>query len=468
MIKIGPVLLENVELLERERGIPRDLILSSLKDAMLAAYKRYADLKSLECIVCRLIEKTGEIGIYEQRKVVEEIAEPLVVETPEGEGDEDQPSAPDATAEGDAATDADVQGDEEVPPEPRDPFTLPEHQILLKEARKLQPDIQMGEILEIDVTPEDFGRLAATAAKQVITQRIRDAEKHLVAQEFEERRHTVTTGIIQRIEGQNVVVSIGKTETILPKSEQIPGENYRVGNKIRVFVQEIREIYRVPQIVVSQRHPNLVREVFELEVPEIEDGVVEIRSIARETGLRTKVAVWSNDANVDPQGACIGKRGSRIQAIVNELKNEKIDIIRWSDNPIEFISNALAPAKILNVYYKLETNQALVIVPDDQLSLAIGREGVNVRLASRLTGVRLDIKSYSQAQRFFEENSGESHPVLSGGAVPHGEEVPAPQPDADEDTVPEPKVAITPDGLVVSEEEAELMAPSQELSADPS
>ncbi|MFM7468580.1 MAG: transcription termination factor NusA [Vampirovibrionales bacterium] len=392
-IRIGATLMENVEILERERGISKELILSSLKDAMLAAYKRYAELKSLECIVCQLNEKSGEIAIVEQRKVVEALTEELpVVEVSELSTEEPMLEATHAE---EVAVEA---------PQPVDPFSKAKHQIVLKEARRLQPDIQVGEILEIDQTPEEFGRLAAGAAKQVITQRIRDAERALIAQEFEERRHTVGTGIIQRIEGQNVIISIGKTETILPKNEQVPGEAYRVGNKIRVFILEIREIYRgVPQIVVTQKHPFLVREVFELEVPEIEDGVVEIRSIAREAGLRTKVAVWSNDPNVDPQGACIGKRGSRIQAIVNELKNEKIDIIRWSQDPIEFIHHALAPAKILNVQFNPDTNQALVVVPDEQLSLAIGREGVNVRLASRLTGVKLDIKSLSQAQKLLSQ-----------------------------------------------------------------
>jgi N utilization substance protein A len=422
-IRIGSTLMENVEILERERGISKELILSSLKDAMLAAYKRYAELKSLECIVCQLNEKSGEIAIVEQRKVVEALTEEIPVTVSTTEDLEDA-----VTTEAEATTPAEAStATEEVvvyeAPQPVDPFTKAKHQIVLKEARRLQPDIQVGEILEIDQTPEEFGRLAAGAAKQVITQRIRDAERALIAQEFEERRHTVSTGIIQRIEGQNVIISIGKTETILPKNEQVAGEAYRVGNKIRVFILEIREIYRgVPQIVVTQKHPFLVREVFELEVPEIEDGVVEIRSIAREAGLRTKVAVWSNDPNVDPQGACIGKRGSRIQAIVNELKNEKIDIIRWSQDPIEFIHHALAPAKILNVQFNPETNQALVVVPDEQLSLAIGREGVNVRLASRLTGVKLDIKSLSQAQKILSQaQANEPHYATHHASEDHSD-----------------------------------------------
>lgn len=353
MIKVGPELIENVEQLERERGIPKDFILSSLKEAMLAAYKRYGHRADMEGFECKLIEKTGEIGIYQIKTIVDEV-------DPENEA----------------------------------------HEMSLAEARRLKADVEVGDVLEMDVTPEEFGRIAAQSAKQVITQRIREAEKMLIQKEFEDKRDSVTTGIVQRIEGRNVIVNIGKSEAILPPREQIPGEYYRVGNKLRVYVADIRDSGRVPQIVVSQAHAAMVREVFELEVPEIEDGLVDIKNIAREAGYRTKVAVSSNDPDVDPQGACIGTRGSRIQAIVNELKNEKIDIIRWSPNPVEYIINALAPAKIVNV--EIDENatppHALVIVPDDQLSLAIGREGQNVRLAAKLTNFKLDIKSLSQVQ----------------------------------------------------------------------
>jgi N utilization substance protein A len=359
MIKVGPALMEHAEQLERERGIPRDVVISSLKEAMLAAYKRYAKLESLEGYECRLNEKSGEIGIYELKKVVEDFSDP----------------------------EYDEEG-EEIPVEP---------EMLLKDARKIKPDAEIGDTLEIEVTPDEFGRIAAQSAKQVITQRIREAEKKLVQKEFEEKRGMVTTAIVQRIEGRNVIVNIGKSEAVLPPREQLPSEYYRVGNKLRVYVLDLRDQGRVPQIIVSQAHPAMVKEVFELEVPEIEDGLVEIKSIAREAGYRTKVAVVSHDPDVDAQGACIGTRGSRIQAIVNELKNEKIDIIRWSDNPVEFIINALAPAKIIRVFL-VAPGRALVVVPDDQLSLAIGREGQNVRLAAKLTGFKLDIKNISQIE----------------------------------------------------------------------
>jgi N utilization substance protein A len=367
MIKVGPALMEHAEQLERERGIPRDVVISSLKEAMLAAYKRYAKLESLQGYECRLNEKSGEIGIYELRHVVEKLTDPADVELDE-EG-------------------------KEIPIEP---------EILLKDARKIKPDVEVGDILELEVTPDEFGRIAAQSAKQVITQRIREAEKKLVQKEFEEKRGMVTTAIVQRIEGRNVIVNIGKSEAILPPREQLPSEYYRVGNKLRVYVLDLKDSGRVPQIIVSQAHPAMVKEVFELEVPEIEDGLVEIKSIAREAGYRTKVAVVSHDPDVDAQGACIGTRGSRIQAVVNELKNEKIDIIRWSPDPVEFIINALAPAKIVKVLLMMDDprqTRALVIVPDDQLSLAIGREGQNVRLAAKLTGFKLDIKSISQVER---------------------------------------------------------------------
>jgi transcription termination/antitermination protein NusA len=355
MIKIGAALLENAELLERERGIPKDVVMDALKEAMLAAYKRFAQLPELQNVECRLLERTGDICIIHHQRVVEDFE--------------------------DEAEDVDSQ-------------------VLLKDARKIKADVELGDVLEVDVTPQEFGRIAAQAAKQVIMQRIREAEKYLVMREFEEKRGNVMTAIVQRVEGRNVIVSLGKSEAVLPPREQLPGEYYRVGAKLRVYVADIRDnMGRVPQIVVSQAHPAMVREIFELEVPEIEDGLVEIKHIAREGGFRTKVAVSSNDPSVDPQGACIGNRGSRIQAIVNELRNEKIDIIRWSDDLKEFIINALAPAKIMRVELDEENRRALVVVPDDQLSLAIGREGQNVRLASRLTECRLDIKSISALQQ---------------------------------------------------------------------
>ncbi len=426
--------MEHAEQLERERGIPRDVVISSLKEAMLAAYKRYAKLENMTGYECRLNEKSGEIGIYELRRVVTELT-----------ALEDVP--------------LDDEG-EEIPLEP---------EITLKEARKIKPDAELQDILELEVTPDEFGRIAAQAAKQVIMQRIREAEKKLVQKEFEDKRGSVTTAIVQRIEGRNVVVNIGKSEAILPPKEQLPSEYYRVGNKLRVYVLDLRDSGRVPQIIVSQAHPAMVKEVFELEVPEIEDGLVEIKSIAREAGFRTKVAVTSHDQDVDAQGACIGTRGSRIQAIVNELRNEKIDIIRWSENPLEFIINALAPAKIVKVLI-MGPGRGLVIVPDDQLSLAIGREGQNVRLAAKLTGFKLDIKSIMQVENegglaYFEDLSMPPMPI----APPEGTEEGDVDPEALADgEVPEGAEAVESETFTPEElsEAAEVDAETLNVEAE--
>lgn len=355
MIKIGAQLQETAEQLEREKGIPRNVFMESIKEAMMAAYRRYAhiiDPDELNLYEVRLVEKTGEIGIFKNKHIVDSV-------------------------------------------------TNPDEEISMHDALEIDTTVKEGEHIFVDITPDDFGRIAAQSAKQVMMQRIREAEKSLIYQEFEERKGMVVPAIVQRIEGRNVIVSIGRIEAIMPAREQVPGEYYRVGNKLRVYVSDLRDNGRVPQIIVSQAHPEMVREIFELEVPEIEDGLIELKNISREAGFRTKVAVHSSSPDVDPQGACIGARGSRIQAIVNELKNEKIDIIRWSEDPVVFITNALAPAKIMSVEIINDdpSNQvARVVVPDDQLSLAIGREGQNVRLAAKLTGWKLDIKSFSQIQ----------------------------------------------------------------------
>ena len=285
----------------------------------------------------------------------------------------------------------------------------PDMEISLKDAQEIDDEVEVDDEVKIEVTPEQFGRIAAQSAKQVITQRIRDAERNNILNEFLEKKGTLTTGIIQRVENRNVIVNIGKTDAIMPQREQIPREYYKPGNRIRVFVLNVKETNRLPQVIVSHAHPEIVRELFELEVPEIEDGIVEIKSISREAGFRTKIAVWSNDPEVDSVGACIGPRGSRIQTIVGELKNEKIDIVRWSEDPVEYIVNAISPARVVSVDIITdgeEQKDALVVVPDDQLSLAIGREGQNVRLAHRLTGWKIDIKSVSQMEAEEGANAG--------------------------------------------------------------
>ncbi len=357
MIKVTG-LYEACEELERERGISKDDIIEALKDSMVAAYKRHLRIKEATNIEAILVEETSEIGIFRTKVVVNEISDP----------------------------------DTEIP---------------LDEAKEIDDEVEVDDEVKIEVTPEQFGRIAAQTAKQVLTQRIRDAERNNILNEFLEKKGTLTTGIIQRVEGRNVIVNIGKTDAIMPQREQIPGEYYKVGNRIRVFVLNVKETSRLPQVIVSHAHAEIVRELFELEVPEIEDGIVEIKSIAREAGYRTKLAVWSNDEEVDSVGACIGPRGSRIQTIVGELKNEKIDIVRWSPDPVEYIVNAIAPARVVSVDIMADdedAHEAMVVVPDDQLSLAIGRDGQNVRLAHKLTHWKIDIKSVSQMEQAEAEN----------------------------------------------------------------
>ncbi len=357
MIKIGTALFEAAEQLEREKGISKDVLVSSLCDALVAAYKKHIKDKDAQNVEAILDDTTGEIGVFRTKVVVEEVE------------DEDT-------------------------------------QISLEDAKEIDEEVELDDEVKIEVTPENFGRIAAQSAKQVITQRIREAERKLVLDEFMSKKGTLITGIIQRRDDRNVIVNIGKTDAVMPSREQIPGEYYKPGNRIRVFVLDVKETSRLPQVIVSQAHPEIVRELFELEVPEIEDGIVEIKSISREAGFRTKLAVWSNDPSVDSVGACIGPRGSRIQTIVGELKNEKIDIVRYSEDPVEYIVNALSPARIISVDILADDEnrkEVFVIVPDDQLSLAIGREGQNVRLAHRLTGWKIDIKSESQARAMEDE-----------------------------------------------------------------
>lgn len=263
----------------------------------------------------------------------------------------------------------------------------------LVEARSFDPTAKIGDILSIEVTPRKFGRIAAQTAKQVVMQRIREAERNIIYEEFSGRETDIVTGVIQRFDKKNVIIDLGKTEVVLPVNEQIPSETYNQGNRIKVYILEVKKTTKGPQITVSRSHPGLVKRLFELEVPEIYEGLVEIKGIAREAGSRTKISVYSKNQNVDPVGACVGPKGSRVQSIVDELHGEKIDIIKWDKDLTEYISNALSPAKVLNASIEENTKTARVIVSESQLSLAIGKEGQNARLAARLTGWKIDIKS---------------------------------------------------------------------------
>lgn len=278
-------------------------------------------------------------------------------------------------------------------------WELGPNEILIEDAREIDPDIMPGEILETEVTPPSFGRIAAQTAKQVVVQRLREAEREKILDEYQERIGEVLTGIVQRREHRNVLVNLGKVEAVLPPQEQVPSEPYRFNDRIKVYLLDVRNTPKGPQINVSRTHPSLIRRLFELEVPEIADGIVTIKSVAREPGARSKIAVHSRDEKVDPVGSCVGHRGSRVQSVVNELYDEKIDIIRWSPETEQFIAEALSPAKAVSVTLNEEAKSAFVIVPDNQLSLAIGKSGQNVRLAARLTGWRIDIRSESQVAR---------------------------------------------------------------------
>lgn len=333
----------------KEKGISEDLLFTTIEDALVAAYKKnYANLgNSAQNVRVSMNRETGEIHVYAQKTVVEDVVDSII-------------------------------------------------QIDLEEARKISPRYAVDDIAEIEVTPRTFGRVAAQLAKQVVVQRIKEAERNIIYNEFVEKEFDILTGTVLRKDKGNVFVNLGRIEAVLGPNEQMPGEEYIFNERLKLYIVEVKNTTKGAQVVVSRTHPGLVKRLFELEVPEIYDGIVEIKSIAREAGSRTKIAVHSNDENVDAMGACVGPKGVRVQNIVNELKNEKIDIIKWSKLPEEYIANSLSPAKVLDVTMDEENKSARVVVDDNQLSLAIGKEGQNVRLAAKLTGWKIDIKSKSQ------------------------------------------------------------------------
>jgi N utilization substance protein A len=339
-----PTLRESLRVLEGERSIPREMLLEALEAALISAYKR--NYGSEANVVINMDRDTGEYKIYHRRAVVENVEDPKI-------------------------------------------------EISQKEAgRKYEP----GDYYDEEVTPKSFGRIAAQTAKQVIVQRIREAERDTIFNEYSQKLHDIVNGTVQRYEQRNMYVDLGRTEALLPLSEQVPRENYRINDRINAFVLDVRKTNKGPQIILSRAAEGLVQRLLEREVPEINDNIVEIMAIAREPGSRSKVAVHSHRLEVDAVGACLGPKSSRIAAVSDELRGEKIDIIRWSPDPVTFINNALAPAKVLGVELFEDEGVGLVTVPDYQLSLAIGREGQNVRLAARLTGWRLDITSESEAE----------------------------------------------------------------------
>ncbi|MEW6231517.1 MAG: transcription termination factor NusA [Chloroflexota bacterium] len=349
-----------------ERGISRDVVIQAIEAALISAYKR--NFGPGQNIVARIAQDTGEARVFAQKQVVEEVQDSRL-------------------------------------------------EISLVEANKVLPEAKIGDIIEFEMTPKDFGRIAAQTAKQVVTQRLREAEREVVYAEYTDREGDIVTGVVQRIEPRAVVMELGsKVEAILPASEQVPSEDYYVGQRLKVYLLEVHRSSKGPQITVSRTHRNLLRRLFELEVPEIFNGTIELKSIAREPGMRSKVAVAARQEGLDPVGSCVGQRGVRIQNIVNELNGEKIDVVLWSPDPAVYVANALSPAQIERVEINAEEKTAFVKVSDRQLSLCIGREGQNARLAAKLTGWRIDIKSSSDLAAEQVSVSRPKKPVHVAGA----------------------------------------------------
>jgi N utilization substance protein A len=344
--------MDALEQVEREKGISKEILLDAIETALASAYKR--DQKVAQSIEVRVDPDTGAFRVYTHKTVVEEV--------------EDD-----------------------------------KNEINLTDAQKINPVYELGDLVEFEIFPKEFGRIAAQTAKQVVVQRIREAERSIIYDEFVNRVGDLITGIIQRFEQKSIFIDLGRIEGILPGNEQMPNEHYEQGMRLKTFVVEVKKTTKGPQVLLSRTRTGLLKRLFELEVPEIQDGLVEIKSVAREPGHRSKLAVYSRDSQIDPVGACVGSRGIRVQMIVRELKGEKIDVIPWSADPIDFIINALSPAKVSDVKILPSRKTAIVIVPDFQLSLAIGKEGQNARLAAKLTGWKIDIKSESQAAEKSEE-----------------------------------------------------------------
>lgn len=331
--------------LSAERNLPKEVVLAALESALASAYKKSIPALEQDVLV-RVDPENGEINFYIQKAIVDSVANP-------------------------------------------------DCEISLKEARKVRATAQLGDMINIECTPQNIGRIAVQAAKQVVLQRLREAEHRIVYEEFTDREGKVVTGRIQFAESRRIYVRLNRMEAILPLGEQVPTERYYRGQRLKFYLLEMVQRDKEPQIIVSRSHPNLIRGLFELEIPEVHNGIVELKGVAREAGHRTKVAVATTQENVDPVGSCLGPRGIRLQSIINELNSEKIDVIQWHPDPAVFITNALSPAQVASIKIDVASNTATVVVPDKQLSLAIGKEGQNARLAARLTGWRIDIKSMS-------------------------------------------------------------------------
>jgi len=365
--------------LEKEKGIEKEVLIEAIESALISAYKKHFDEENVKVTVSR---DSGEASVYSLRTVVKEVED----------------------------------GTHEISPE---------------EASKINPAFELGDIVEVEVTPKTFGRIAAQTAKQVVVQRIREAERGVIYDEYANREGDIVNGVVRRREGRDIMLDLGRAEAVLRGSEQVHSENYKQGDRLKAYIVEVNKTTKGPEIIVSRTHPGLLRRLFELEVPEIHDGIVEIKALAREAGSRAKVAVFSNDDKVDPVGACVGTKGVRVQTIVRELRGEKIDVVRWSEDEAEFVGYALSPAKVVRVDLNEEHHVATVIVPDYQLSLAIGKEGQNARLAAKLTTWKIDIKSETEiaetaarreAEKLFAVDEDTEDETIEES--PHGEESP--------------------------------------------
>ncbi len=373
--------LAAIAAIEKEKGVNSDVLFEAIEAALVSAYKR--NFNSAANVRVVLDRESGGIKVFARLAVVEE-----------------NPKA--------------------------------QLEISLNEAREIDGGYQVDDVVEKEVTPKNFGRIAAQTAKQVVIQRIREAERELVFDEYIDREDDIITGVIQRIEQKNLIIDLGKTEAVLMPTEQMPNDDYAQGQRVKAYITEVRRTTKGPQIFVSRTHPGLLKRLFELEVPEIFDGTVEIKSVAREAGYRSKLAVYSKNKDVDPVGACVGPKGARVQSIVLELRGEKIDIVKWDENPAVFVANALSPSKVLNVSLIEGQKVASVIVPDYQLSLAIGKEGQNARLAAKLTGWKIDITSETQASERGIILTGDAEALFVGDHMDYEKNMPEPAGETEE------------------------------------
>ncbi|MST50787.1 transcription termination factor NusA [Hornefia butyriciproducens] len=425
--------IEAMEQLEKEKHISKDVLLETIESALVSAYKKnYGTAQNVRVVID---PDDGEIAVLMRKDIVaeEDIEDDMI-------------------------------------------------QMSLEEAHEIDPRYEIGDAIEFAVTPRDFGRIAAQTAKQVVVQRIREAERGMVYDDFITRQGEIITGTVQRKSGETMFINIGRAEGILSANEQVPGEHFKVHQRLKVYIMDVKKTTKGPQVFLSRSHPGLVKMLFELEVPEIQDGTVEIRGIAREAGSRTKMAVYSEDENVDPVGACVGTRGSRVQSVVDELNGEKIDIIFWSDSPEELIANVLSPATVEEVIIEDEEEKtATAIVPDYQLSLAIGKQGQNVRLAAKVSGWKIDIMSHTQYEEALaaaeaeyeeelEEAGYEEEPEEAGydEEFPQEESPEVPAADYEEELTEEEPTEISEDEEpeAPDEEPEDIAEPAEEEAED--